>query len=85
MSVLIAALRCSSPEFSHTECLVFRTFIYVLYLDILSTCVPVYSVGVLWRPDEGVKILGTTVRDGCAPPCGCWEPTQVLYRSSKDS
>ena len=40
----------------------------------MSTCIYVYCVYALclWRPEVGVRSLGTGVRDGCEPLCGSY-------------
>jgi hypothetical protein len=30
------------------------------------------------KPEEDSGSPGTGVTDGCEPPCGCWNQTQVL-------
>jgi hypothetical protein len=40
----------------------------------LSVCMSVYRIPAECpRRPEAVGSFGTRVRDGCEPPCGCWE------------
>lgn len=44
-------------------------------MNVLTACIYVYQVHVwyLKRSEDNVKTPGTEVRDGCKPPCECWE------------
>ena len=42
--------------------------VFCLNVRLCTMCVPCP-----WSPEEGVKFLGTGVKDGCEPLCGCWE------------
>lgn len=50
------------------------SFIFYVY-EFLLACMYVHHVCArcLWRPDEGVWLLGTAVRDSCELPWGYWE------------
>ena len=43
----------------------------------MSVCLHVYlsttCVQCLWRPEEGGRVSGPGITDGCEPPCDCWE------------
>ena len=44
-------------------------------IDALPTWISVHCVHV-WCPQRPKKVLtppGTGVRNGCEPPCGCWD------------
>ena len=46
-----------------------------MHMDVLSVCVSVCHV-YPWYPQklkEKVRSSGTGVKDGCEPPCRCWE------------
>lgn len=48
-----------------------------MYVSIcLHACmyVPHMCVWCPWKPEEGVRTLGTGITDGCEPLCGCREP-----------
>lgn len=46
-----------------------------MFVSVLPTCTSMYHMHALCsqRPEEGDRLSGTGVTDGCELPRGCWE------------
>ena len=46
---------------------------YFTCMNVLPTWMSVYHAWCPRRSKQNVESFGTTVPDGCKPPCGCWK------------
>ena len=53
-------------------------YVYECFADNLST-----PKQCSWRPEEGIRSLGTGDTNGCELPCGCWEVSQDLLKEQQ--
>lgn len=61
---------------------------FVYYFKCMSACIYVcmycMCVQCPWRPEEGIWSCKTRAKE-VESPCGCWEPTQVLWKEQQDN
>lgn len=53
----------------------FKDFIYfyIMYLNVFPVCEHHWYAYCFQGPEEGIRSPITGVRDGCEPPCQCWD------------
>lgn len=56
-------------------CFISRVWMFYLYVCTCTTCV--------WRSEEGIGHLGSTIIGDCGPLCGFWEPNPTLLQEQQ--